>query len=437
MTPEQWQSVKQLFQSTVELPPQQREDFLRQACTGDPSMLAEVQSLLNAHEHVGSFLDKPIAEHLAPVDAARSAQTRTCDPDAARPVMMELSKLISDYEFIRPCGEGAFGQVWIVKDRAGAFRAMKIIRLGSNPQHRELQALEHFCRNVPSHPNLLSIFHIGQVGELLYYTMELADDLGSRLPVRQTLPDAYQPMTLRDLLEQGRLHTDTAVEITLRLLKGLQSIHHAGLVHRDIKPANVLFVNREVKLADISLMSESQTHMSLVGTPHYMPPDDQMDATADTYAIAKILYEMITGRNLTDFPHLPKDETISSQHLDLGKLNDFLIRACAPNAKDRFAAAAPMQKALLDCRFLLVDAPLLELANEELKKPEDTDAVAAIRQAMDEHTTNPTSKRSRTRSQGTTDPSTAVVMDLLDRFVKIVPWLVLLIIALVLIHRLI
>lgn len=425
--------IKELFQAAVLRQPGDRTAFLLQSCGSDSALCAEVRSLIAAHDQAGGFLDRSIGG----LQTGDIDPTQTASGHAA--LVAELTSAIPDYQMLRICGQGAFGVVWTVRDRAGALRAMKVISLDRllalGIPNREMQALQHYCRNVPSHPNLVPILHIGQTEHYQYYTMELADDLISRQPILHQLSDGYQPMTLQNVLAAGRLGTDTAVEITLRLLNGLSCLHRSGLIHRDIKPANIIFVNREVKLADVSLVTVARSHISLAGTPQYMPPDEQTDATADTYALGKVLYEMITGRNLTHFPRLPPDELISSDRLDLEKLTPFLVQACAANARDRFPTAAAMHKALLACRFPLYDSPLLELAKREIVHSPDDSAYALAqlhRAAQDTGNASGLRMISGRTSYRRDDMFWAVV----DRFVKLAPWLVLLILGLYLIGRL-
>ena len=237
----------------------------------------------------------------------------------------------------------------------------------------------------------------------------------------------------------------------LRLLSGVARSQRACLLHRDIKPANVILVNREVKLADLSLVSIRRSHMSKAGTPSYMPPDERMDATADTYALGKVLHEMISGGNLADFPHLPPSTHIKSSKIDVHKLDSFVVMACAANAADRFASAAEMRSALLDCRYPLQESLLLELAEDELQGGRDDPAapLSGLQQAVgrlnDPTPQDPCSPGlhdlgSTSLVSGRTDDSAGVendpVLGVIDRLIKAIPWLVILILGFFLIYRL-
>ena len=463
MDPTRWATIKQLFHDAIDKQPGERTDFLSVACGGDTTLMAEVKSLLASHTHAGDFIERSMYDIVTGADLARGAPasgSASGGDDLAAQTHDELARVIADYDLIRTCGQGSFGVVWIVRDRAGAFRAMKVVEfgrlIGDVIPKREIQALEHYCRNVPDHPNLAQIYHIGRNERWLYYTMELADDLQTGRTVRKNLPTDYEPMTLLDVLRRGRLSVDTAVEIALRLLSGVSCLHRAGLVHRDVKPANIIFVNREVKLTDFSLVSVHQSQMSKAGTPRYMPPDERMDATADTYALGKILYELISGGTLAGFPGLPREEQISSSKVDLAKLDAFLDTSCASSAEQRFATAADMRVALLDCRYPLHDSLLLELADDEvsgdsndpahplrelqqaISRSGDSDAggSASLDSGSAISSKSAFSRASSDRSRSGSGGDTNVVWQVVNRVVKVIPWLVILILGYYLIHRL-
>jgi serine/threonine protein kinase len=418
-----WTKVKRLFQATMACVPADRPAYLAEACDGDQSLLQEVRSLLEAHEAVGEFIDRPAVQRIK-----QQPRPPLIDPNGS-----DLETMFPDYALLRPCGRGAFGEVWIVRDRVGTYRAMKVLDAGRMAergiQHREIQALQHYCQNVSDHSNLVRVFHVGELHGFVYYTMELADDLTTRAVVRQTVSETYKPMTLSGILRTGRLNADTAVAVTQRLLRGLMKLHEVGLVHRDVKPANILFVAREVKLTDISLISHTQTRMSMVGTPRYMPPDDCMDTTADTYAVGKVLYEMLTGGNMTVFPRLPDDAGLASTRVDLDKLERFLVKACATTALKRFASARDMLDALMACRFPLHDAPLLELASDSMSGTIVPDAQASTDPQVDAYI----AAAQDHRRLG--DPHVAV-WAVLDRLIRVVPWGVVLILGIYLIRQL-
>jgi len=268
---------------------------------------------------------------------------------------------IPDYECLHLCGEGAFGTVWAVRDRVGVFRALKVIDLARwqqspDAQCRELTALEAYCRQVEPHPNLIRVYHVGVHGQKLYYTMDLADDDVTRRPIRDVLPPRYRAMTLRQVIQAHAVAADTAVEVVVRLLQGLARLHRVGLAHRDIKPANIVFVNRQPKLSDIGLITTVAGSPSHMGTPEYMPPDGRMDLTADTYALGRVLYEMLAGSTGAAFPQLPRFVHETQGVWDTHRLEGVIRRACSAHAGERFTTADRMREEIETCRHWSYEA---------------------------------------------------------------------------------
>jgi hypothetical protein len=280
------------------------------------------------------------------------------------PDLMATAWRIPDYERVQLCGEGSYGAVWAVRDRVGVYRALKILNIERmGPGHtggRERRALESYLRLVGRHPYLIEVFHVGMAEQQLYYTMDLADNDATKSPVVGEFPAQYRPLTLASVIGRRRISPHTAIEITRRLLLGLCRLHELGLIHRDIKPANVVIVQRTPKLADMGLLAADSDTRSMVGTPRYMPFDRVMDKTADTYAMAKVLHEMIAGREPATFPALPPEYQYGSVQWDLTRVSEVIEHACQPEAADRY----PDARALLDELEACADSPFHGLFND-------------------------------------------------------------------------
>ncbi|MHC5111797.1 MAG: serine/threonine-protein kinase [Planctomycetota bacterium] len=275
---------------------------------------------------------------------------------------------IPDYERVVLCGEGSYGSVWVVRDRVGAYRALKMIDTArltrAGIKCREREALEVYVRKISSHPYLISIYHVGEFDNLLYYTMELADNQSKKTPADGEFPTNYAPLTLDNIIRSEQLRIDIAMEIARRLLRGLSKLHAMDLVHRDIKPSNIIFVERHPKLADIGMMTSDAYGSKVVGTPGYIPPDHALNATADVYAFGKVLYEMLCGHNRAEFPQLPHDERWYASKWPQDRVQEIIDQACAPNAGDRYDSAGDMLEDLEAC-----NEPTFESLYEELATP--------------------------------------------------------------------
>ena len=252
---------------------------------------------------------------------------------------------VPGFELIRLIGEGGFGQVWLAMNRTtGQPRAVKIIplaRVGNRDSAgREIASLMRLeaisrCR----HPNLLTIQHVGQTTENLFYVMDLADDLSGHADL--THPE-YRPATLKNRLSEGALPAVECERYARELLAALTSLHEAGLVHRDVKPANCLLLGGELKLADFGLLTSAELTVSQVGTLGYMPPDGCMNARADVYAAGLVIYEMLTGLPTEQFPSLGAGMHEIVEDRLSARLNRLVLRACDPNPTRRFRDAREM-----------------------------------------------------------------------------------------------
>src|SRR6185295_4549936 len=133
----------------------------------------------------------------------------------------------------------------------------------------------------------------------------------------------------------------------IALTRALEHLHRHGLVHRDIKPSNVVFVHGVPKLADIGLVSAVDTSLSFVGTEGFVPPEGPGSVAADLYSLGKVLYEISTGRDRTEFPKLPDDLEHISDKRALLELNEVVLKACDPRPVQRYASAQAMCDDLL------------------------------------------------------------------------------------------
>ena len=213
----------------------------------------------------------------------------------ARPGPAEIA---GRYTVIQRLGAGAFGTVYKVKDKIlGRMLAIKTIRLeGLAAQGAGLEELmsrfkqEAMVSAQLKHPNIVTIYDIGEADGLSYLAMEFIDGVG-----------------LERIIAQGRLPLERAAGLAAQVADALDFAHKHSVVHRDIKPANIMVeAGDRVKVTDfgIAKVTTSGDHLtvtgSLLGTPSYMSPEQArgaaLDGRSDLFAVGCVLYEMLTGK---------------------------------------------------------------------------------------------------------------------------------------------
>jgi eukaryotic-like serine/threonine-protein kinase len=207
---------------------------------------------------------------------------------------------IGPYEIIGPLGAGGMGEVYRARDpRLNREVALKILPGDvARDQGRRRRFLEEArAAGGLSHPNVLAVYDVGVGAGTPFIVSELLDG-------RQ----------LRDEIDQGPLPLSRLLDLGVQMAAGLSAAHAAGLVHRDLKPENVV-VTRDgrVKIVDFGLAKAYAASAegigrgaatltlpgTLVGTPHYMSPEQasggSVDFRSDQFSLGVILYEMATG----------------------------------------------------------------------------------------------------------------------------------------------
>jgi hypothetical protein len=248
-----------------------------------------------------------------------------------------------DYEAIRLIGRGGYGDVWLVRDRAGGYFACKVVYRESfrndRPYEREYEGIQKFEPVSQSNESQVKILHVGRRDEAgyFYYIMELADDVASSAPIDAA---SYVPRTLRSEIERRKkLPVSECLQIGLSLTAALENLHRHGLIHRDIKPANIIFVQGVPKLADIGLVTDMDVTVSYVGTEGFIPPEGPKSPQADVYGLGKVLYEIATGKDRLEFPELPENFSELPDWETLLELNAIIIKACETDPRNRYASA--------------------------------------------------------------------------------------------------
>jgi serine/threonine protein kinase len=290
MTPERWQKVKGIFQSALDRAPGERSAFLANACGGDEPLRKEVESLIASHEKDGSFIDSPAYEAAAGMLAS--------DPE------LTVGQTIGHYEILSTLGKGGMGEVYLAQDiKLSRKVALKVLPGAFTQDQERLRRFEQEARatSALNHPNILTIFEIGEADGRHYIAAEFieGETLGQRIAV-------------------GPLKLGETLDIAEQIASALSAAHGAGIVHRDVKPENIM-IRRDgiVKVLDFGLAKLAQIQSGrsgpddstralvktspgvVMGTVAYMSPEQArglaLDARTDIWSLGVVIYEMLTG----------------------------------------------------------------------------------------------------------------------------------------------
>lgn len=259
--------------------------------------------------------------------------------------------------FQPPFGKGAYGNVWLAKNAAGQWRAVKVIYLkhfngDTAPYEREFNGVTRYKPVSDQHPGLLRVDYVSKKSDgYFFYAMELGDSLTINW---QSEPKTYKPRDLGGERARSigrRLPHADCIHIGITLADALTYLHEHGLTHRDIKPGNVIFVNGQPKLADLGLIAEIRPEdetKTFVGTPGYMPPPPEPPGTplADIYALGMLLYVISTGNNAAYFPEIATTLVSTNEPAPYLALNAVILKACQPEPSRRYQSAAEFKEAL-------------------------------------------------------------------------------------------
>ena len=314
-----------IFEQIIDLPTEDRNKALDQACQDDGPLRAQVNSLLAAHDQAGQFLGQPTIDHVA-------AYSNPAE---------QAGMTIGRYKLLEKIGQGGFGDVYMAQQLEPVKRrvALKIIKLGMDTKQviarfeAERQALA-----LMDHPNIARVLltvaspmHPGRPTEARHFAL-LTLRKGA-FNVRPSIDggetDSGRPYFVMELVKGDPItaYCDREKLSTLERLKLFQqvcqAIHHAhqkGVIHRDIKPSNVLVTVADggpmTKVIDFGIAKATNTELTektlftefrqLIGTPQYMSPEQaersgvDIDTRSDIYSLGVLLYEMLTGRTPVD-----------------------------------------------------------------------------------------------------------------------------------------
>jgi serine/threonine-protein kinase len=272
-------------------------------------------------------------------------------------------RMLGPYEILSPIGEGGMGEVLKGKDtRLGRTVAVKVLptHLSSDAERRGRFEREARAASALNHPNITTVYDIGEDEGTHYIVMELVEG-----------------KTFRELMDEAPLSAEKILPLATQIAEGLSKAHTAGIVHRDLKPENLMVTEDGlVKILDFGLaklMPESSdvdsetatvtraTQQGVVmGTVQYMSPEQAsnrpLDFRSDQFSLGSILYEMATGNLAFKKDTIPQTlaAIIENDPEPLRKLNEtvpvelsaIVERCLAKDPDERYASTGDLAKEL-------------------------------------------------------------------------------------------
>ncbi|HSP06333.1 MAG TPA: serine/threonine-protein kinase, partial [Acidobacteriota bacterium] len=213
-----------------------------------------------------------------------------------------IGKILSHYRILQKLGAGGMGEVYLAEDMKLRRRvAIKIppADIASDSDRMRRFVLEARAASALNHPNIASIYELGDAEGIPFIAMELIEG-----------------RTLQEAMSQGPFPEERILEIAIQTADALQEAHAQGIIHRDIKPANLMLNSKgQLKVLDFGLAKLRRTPSTLekiepeedtatrtgvlLGTIHYLSPEQALgrnvDCRSDIFSFGTVLYQLATG----------------------------------------------------------------------------------------------------------------------------------------------
>src|SRR5438094_4926901 len=292
MTPARFQTIEQIYRAALDQEPDQINAFLERACKGDAALRHKVEALLSSRHRVDSFIETSAVGLAAKIIGNGQADSL-------------VGQTIGHYKISEAIGSGGMGEVYLATDvTAGRKAALKLLPLRFTGDAARLKRFQQEARAVVglNHPNILTVYEIGEDHSVHYIASELIEG-----------------ETLRDRLTRAPMQLTEAVDVAIQVASALAAAHEEGIVHRDIKPENIMLrPDGYVKVLDFGIaklaesafaeatadragsMTLAETNLgSVLGTVRYMSPEqacgEHVNQSTDIWSLGVVLYEMVTG----------------------------------------------------------------------------------------------------------------------------------------------
>src|SRR6266508_1911090 len=285
------QTVEEIFHAALDREPDDVARDVDTACEGDELLRREVKALLASYQRAGSFIETSTV----------GITTRVIENGQAD---LLVGRTIGHYKLSERIGTGGMGEVYLATDMtAGRKAALKLLPMrftGDAVRLKRFQQEAHAVVGL-NHPNILTVYEIGEDHSTHYIASELIEG-----------------ETLRQRLARGRIEVGEAVDVAIQVASALAAAHEAGIVHRDIKPENIMLrPDGYVKVLDFGIAKLAEQEVpttmprdealllvetnlgSILGTVRYMSPEQarggHIDKSTDIWSLGVVLYEMLTG----------------------------------------------------------------------------------------------------------------------------------------------
>jgi TonB family protein len=272
-----------------------------------------------------------------------------------------MPSTIGRYKVLEGIGFGAMGAVYRAFDplikRALAIKTIRLDIPRQSPQYKSfIERFYHEARisGTLSHPNIVTLFDIGEDGGVPYLAMEFVEG-----------------ETIALLLERGtRFKPEKVIGLVSQIAAALDYAHSKGVIHRDVKPANLmLYEGDRVKVADFGIAKLVDAEMTqsgtLLGTPSYMSPEqamgEKLDGRSDIFSLGVCAFEMLSGEqpfpgnNVTSILYkLVHVEPIEPSNLETNglipqKWQEVFGKVLAKKPEDRYQTAGAFVRDLEYC----------------------------------------------------------------------------------------
>ena len=257
------------------------------------------------------------------------------------------------YEIIEKVGSGGMATVYKARDTIlNRYVAVKVLRDEFTTDEEFIKRFNTEAQSAArlTHPNIVSVFDVGQEYNIYYIVMEL-----------------IQGKTLKQIIsEEGALPWKWTVNIAIQICSALEMAHKNGIVHRDIKPHNIIITEDGIaKVTDFGIAkavsnSTITAFGTTIGSVHYFSPEHARggytDAKSDLYSLGVVMYEMVTGKVPFDadtpvsvaLKHMQEEpiEPIQLNSRIPVAINKIILKAMKKDTSARYASATDMMKDL-------------------------------------------------------------------------------------------